>query len=196
MRGEPSAEASAHLRRLLREDESIDWHAKPDKASFYAGHVLAGLVSMVFMAPFFAVPTAIVTAGAVGLTLGEAAIGPALAGVLGLGLLAAPIVLWAAVRRQYEFAEYAVTDDRLVMTSGLIGRDASTVSLEDVRDVDVSVGAIGKLFGTGQLAFQVAGGSDSGATFDHVEAPYVTLEEIEGTRAERRDAETTREARA
>lgn len=183
MRGPWKAtDASEHLDRLVREDETLTWHATPDKRAFYASGILKGLFSAAFVAPFVAVPVSFVLGMAAVALAGEGAVAWTLGGMLALAVVSVPVLVWAAVRRRYELAEFAVTDDRVIETGGLFGRDASTVSLEDVRDIDVSVGLLGTVFGTGTLSFQTAGGSDAGASFSHVPDPYEALERIETAR--------------
>lgn len=185
MRGRPgNPSVSDHLQRLIRDDEQINWHAKPDKQSFYAKHIVGGLVSAVFLGFFFA-PFGGMVIGFGALALfGEQGVVWTFGSLAVVALVGVPLLVWATARRQYRFAEFAVTDDRVIHSSGLFGRDASTVSLEDIRDIDVSVGLFDKLFGTGKLKFQTAGGSNSGAKFASVPDPYGALETIEAVRRE------------
>lgn len=180
------SEASEHLQRLLREDEELTWHGKPDKKALYASNAIGGLFAAVFFGGFFGIPGSAVIGGIAVGVWGEQAALWAVGGFLALLAVGIPTGLILGMRQHYENAEFAVTDDRVIETGGMIGKDTSTISLEDIRDVDVNVGLFSKLFGTGSLEFQVAGGSNSGITFNHVPSPYVTLQQIEGTR---KDAE-------
>lgn len=195
MRGPSKAtEASEHMERLVREDEELVWHAKPDETAFYVTGIVGGLVLAGFLAPFVGMPMTMVLGTLLGVFGGEAALLWTFGGLLALALVAVPLAVWAITRRRYRFAEYAVTHDRVLEVSGLFGRDSSTVSLEDVRDIDVSVGLTGKLFDTGRLSFQTAGGSDAGVSFNHISDPYDVLERIEEVRHRGADPRADRTA--
>lgn len=177
--------ASDDVTRLLRDDEEVLWRAKPDPSAFYAGWALALSIT----ATFLAVP-------AVGWAFLELGVSPTAfpAAPTAGGLAAVAIAAGLALRRAYALAEYVVTDDRVLRSGGIVGRDVSTVPLADVTDVDVTRSLIGKLFGTGQLAFQTAGGPTAGVRLACVRGPYEVLGAIEDARERARSSEGAEQA--
>lgn len=177
------SEASEHMRRLLRDDEQMLWNSKPQKKAFYVSGIVGGLFAMGFLGMFFAIPffgfVAVLISGFVGSA--ESAL--AIASGLGiLGVLVVVGLVYVMTRWRYKHAEFGLTDDRAIKTSGFIGRDASTISLADVRDIDVNVGILDKVFGTGKVKLQVAGGRNSGATFNYIDEPYEVMDTLEDAR--------------
>jgi len=47
--------------------------------------------------------------------------------------------------------EYAITNKRIIIKSGLIGTDYNSIYFEQINQVVIDVGLIGKIFGTGNL---------------------------------------------
>lgn len=178
------SDPSRHMERLLRDDEELVWNSKPQKRAFYVTSILGGLLALGFLGMFFLFPflgfAAVLVAGMAGSPESAVALGT---GVGIVGMIAVVGLVYAGTRWQYKHAEFALTDDRAIKTSGLVGRDSSTISLEDVRDIDVYVGLVDKLFGTGRVELQVAGGGNSGAKFNYIEEPYQVMETLEDTRS-------------
>lgn len=147
---------SPEMRRLLRDDESLLWRGTPDRRAM----VFSALVG----APF---AIGVLVFGVGGLFAGFAwaagdvtMMGAAkiLGGVwLGLSVLAAVGTL-----AQIRHLEYAVTDQRVIEFGGIIGRDASTVRLEDVQDLEAGAGIMTKMFGVGGVSVDVPGGGGPG----------------------------------
>lgn len=173
-------ELSEHMSRLLRDGEEVLWTSKPQKKAFYVTSIVGGLFVMGFLGMFFLMPfvgfITILLAGFAGST--EAAVGIA-SGVALLVALGVVGLVYLTTRWQYKNTEFGITQDRAIKTSGIIGRDASTLSLADVRDVDVNVGLLDKLFDTGTIELQVAGGQNSGCRFTRVDRPYDLLETLQ-----------------
>lgn len=189
---------SEHLRRMLRDGESLRWRGKPSKRAHYLTNVLGGFVAGIFLtffvvsfsAPFLAIGVHAL-AGA-GMLDWIANLGPAgaLAGAAGLALLVLGAILGLTLlvaRLSYGHAEYAITEDRAVAFSGVIGRDFSTVDWTRVQDLEVDVGLLDKLFGTGTVRIKVAGAGDpttgSGVSFRWIRNPYEVVNQLEPHRA-------------
>ncbi|MDD2565453.1 MAG: PH domain-containing protein [Candidatus Gracilibacteria bacterium] len=51
----------------------------------------------------------------------------------------------------YKVTEYAVTDKRLLIKSGLIGADIISIYYDQIKSIFVNVGLTGKIFGTGSI---------------------------------------------
>src|SRR3989344_837988 len=66
--------------------------------------------------------------------------------VLGLGLLGTFFSFFSKL-----VVEYAITNKRVIIKSGLIGTDYRSIYFEQISTIIVDVGLIGKMFGTGNL---------------------------------------------
>lgn len=148
---------SSLLQRNLRDEETLLWHGTPQRRAWYVSTFVAtpigllvfvGLVGGAF-AGFAVADGAITILGAVKI------LGGIWLGLAGLAILAQIQML--------RHLEYTVTDQRLIKLGGVVGRDVSTVRLEDIRDVEANAGIWKKLFGVGGIRIKVPGGSQGGA---------------------------------
>jgi uncharacterized membrane protein YdbT with pleckstrin-like domain len=87
--------------------------------------------------------------------------------------------LWAYIGHKY--VQYAITNRRLIVQSGMIGRDFQSVDLDQVIDVSVDVGMFDKLGGkeSGSINITTAGTVDVGKStasktyrLANISAPY------------------------
>lgn len=177
-------EPSEQLRRLLQDDEELVWVGKPQKAAWYVGTTIAvplafGLVGLLFGVPFGAIMY-LDEGSLAGMAPSTVAVYAGIA-LLGLAVLAAVLA-----HLSYRHKEVAVTDRRVIHLHGVVGRDASVVELDDVRDVDVDVVPADKPWGTGSLVLQVAGGAGAGVRFAKMEDPYALMDRVEEIRSQAR----------
>jgi len=63
----------------------------------------------------------------------------------------------------YKNTEYAITNQRLITQTGAIGLDTRYVDLEKIQEVNVNIGFIDKLFGTGNIFAPSASQASIGA---------------------------------
>jgi uncharacterized membrane protein YdbT with pleckstrin-like domain len=70
-----------------------------------------------------------------------------------------PIILFLS----YKNTEYAITNQRLITQTGTIGLDTRFVNLEKIQEVNVNIGFIDKLFGTGNILVTSANQASIGA---------------------------------
>ncbi len=70
---------------------------------------------------------------------------------IGLGILV--IGLFAVLLNFFSnlVVEYAITNKRVIVKSGLIGTDYKSIYFEQINQVIIDVGLVGKMFGTGNL---------------------------------------------
>lgn len=195
------ARPSRQLESVVGEDRLI-WRSKPKKSAFLTVNILKQAFGLIFTI-FFAFVISMTAenllapvAQSLGLSPGFLATG------IGVLFVIASIIgggVWMYLK--YSHAEYAATDMGLVQFGGIIGRDYSTVDWDDVQDLEVDVGLLDKIFGTGSINARTAGIDPStlkgqaGATslggqgvhFRWVENPYEVLEDLkEGRGGERR----------
>lgn len=129
---------------ILNRNERVLWRGKPRFAPFVFPSIFAIFVGLFFMAiPVFMY-----------FMSGEIFI--LLFPHFWIGLLiAVGGPLYAILVHKH--VEYAITDKRIIIQKGLIGRDFNSIDYEKVQDLSVNVGAIDKLFGTGSIISSSAG---------------------------------------
>lgn len=166
---------SDQLQSLLRPDEELLWRATPRHLPIYVQHVLVTLLILVFLGPFF---------------FGFVVLGLLVEEGLGLLLFLVPLYPLTSVvvgvptaKLRVDRAEYAATDQRLIQFGGIVGRDYSSIKWENIRDVEVHVGVLDTLFGTGRVQFTVAGvggpTGGGGVKFAFVDDPYEHLRRLQ-----------------
>lgn len=183
----PRARASEQLRNLLDDDEELLWRGTPHRIRLL-------VTDMRILIPI------LVPLGMVGLFVtwmvalwiefsgGDPMSVFAIMGAIGLVvvLLIALAVYWLA-NRSYDHAEYAATEDRLIAFSGTFGRDYSGVSWDSVRDLEVAVGPLDRLFDTGSIHVATEGSGD--ISFRYLEHPHELAATFESIRAGEKPAQ-------
>jgi hypothetical protein len=98
----------------------------------------------------------------------------------GLGLLS-PLGQFLA----YSKEEYAITDKRLLISKGIIGKDFKAIDLNRIKNIEVNVGLLDKILGTGSILiftgeFTATNNSASSSKdrFIGIENPYETFKLI------------------
>jgi uncharacterized membrane protein YdbT with pleckstrin-like domain len=100
-------------------------------------------------------------------------------GVLALGGLWAIVVWW-----QWASASFTVTDQRVVLRSGVISRATKVIALDRVQDVSTRQSILGRLLNYGTVEIDAAGASGA-ELLDHVPEPADFRDEV-FVQAERR----------
>lgn len=83
----------------------------------------------------------------------------------------------------HKHVEYVITEKRVLIKKGLIGRDFDSIDFEKIQDVSVNVGLVDKIFGTGTIVATSAGALQfpqgrgmirgmPGSLFKSIEKPY------------------------
>lgn len=76
----------------------------------------------------------------------------------------------------YKNIEYAFTDRRIIIRSGLIGIDFKTIFYSDVEGINVKVGIFDKAFKVGDIYIKA---HDQSAVLDNIERPYFFLSKLQ-----------------
>lgn len=150
------------LDKVLDAKEKIQWENRPKFLPFVLGAgALYVIISSIIILPL--------------LFLGYGA------GSAGLYLfLILAFVIGAPVYHilVYPFVHYAITNKRVIIQKGLIGRDFDMVDFDKITDLQVNVGVVDKLFGQGSGSILVAtAGRIIQTKKGKVQAPY-TLRNI------------------
>jgi uncharacterized membrane protein YdbT with pleckstrin-like domain len=141
------------LNRYLRANENIVWHAKPDWTSYVFRNILNPVApfGIVWTALVFGTFSQVMSPGTPiffllffipFLVVGPLMIfGPCLSAVLSYGKI-----------------QYVITDQRIITQSGTIGVNTRFIELDKIQEVDVHIGAMDRLFGTGTVAVTTTAG--------------------------------------
>lgn len=146
------------IESILVDNEEIIWRGKPKKKAFVINKSLTmfpfALIWLLFDGTFIGVMIA----------SGEAKemlwfIIPFFA----LHLM--PVWIWLGnvltASKKWANTEYAVTDKRIIITSGFIGSDYKTLYYKDIENVHLKIGVIDKLLSVGDIYFDT---NDKGLT--------------------------------
>ncbi|MEM1552436.1 MAG: PH domain-containing protein [Candidatus Bathyarchaeia archaeon] len=141
----------SQLNKYLRQDEKILWSGKPEIVPFifsgYAGFSLFGFVWLIFVlimimsVPVTGAPSPFMFFAAFFILFGLCII---------IGPLTAELL-------RYKNTEYAITNQRLIAQTGVIGLDTRFVELDKIQEVYVTVGLLDKIYGTGSIIAVTAG---------------------------------------
>ncbi len=156
---------------ILGEDEKIVWRDKPNRRSYICAAIFKSLPITIIWLLF---DTAFIVGISIGMSRG--AIPLAILGfIIPFFLLhLAPVWMWIAnlVRSVAELKniEYAATERRIIIRSGVIGIDFKFLYYTDIENVNVSVGWIDKIFKVGDV--YVNAKSSSAVLYD-ISNPYI-----------------------
>lgn len=148
------------IEKVLDDKEKVFWEGAPKFGPFVLGgsilFIFFGLIWMVFLIPFtFAMGSAI-------FLLPHFWIGLVL-------IIGVPLYLFLVHSRTY----YAITNKRVLIQTGVIGRDFKMVDFDQITNAEVNVGLFDKVFGgnSGTILISTAGTFISGK-HGPVAAPY------------------------
>jgi uncharacterized membrane protein YdbT with pleckstrin-like domain len=111
--------------------------------------------------------------------------------LVGIGLVLLPIVLiaaWIAVNT----TSYRLTNERLLIKSGLIAKTVQEIELYRVQDVTVSQGILQRLFGVGAVSVVSTDKSTPRLWIKGILAPEAIKEQIRTTYRDARKSEGVR----
>ena len=172
------------IREMMDSNEYSIWEGKPEKITYIIGNPVMYIVALVWGAFDF---------GFISLMFGA---GPGIGG--GFGLFLIPFFLlhlmpvWIAIGGpiyrfvNWNYIQYVLTDKRIYIQSGIIGRDINIVEFTDISEPEVNVGLIEKLRGCGTIRltpryYRNTQGervsSNKGALL-HIEDPYTVYKRI------------------
>lgn len=129
------------LDKVLSKGEKIMWEGLPQKQPF-----IASLFVSVVIASAITVATLVFVMDQI-IALLPPAIAPFAIPLLLLGFLCVVSGISLYGYLVYQNTYYAITDKRVILQSGIIGRDFKTIDFDRVTNVEVNVGLIDKIFG-------------------------------------------------
>lgn len=155
---------------VLNNDEKVLWRGKPNAKSY----VLAAMLKMLPIAIIWIIfDGAFIVGISIGMTRGDIPLG-VLGFVIPFFLLhLTPVWVWIAntvkAVREVKNLEYAVTDKRIIIRSGMIGIDFKFINYTEIDSVNIKVGIIDRIFKVGDIYIN---SSVNAAVLWDVENPY------------------------
>ncbi|MBI2451772.1 PH domain-containing protein [Candidatus Pacearchaeota archaeon] len=134
---------SHYIDNILERSEHKKWEGKINRKVMVTGLILGLVIVIGLSAFFFAKETINYTSNGTPKQISGFSIGSV---VLGVGLLIVILDFFSNF-----VVEYAITNKRVIIKSGLIGTDYKSIYYEQINQVVIDVGLIGKIFGTGNL---------------------------------------------
>jgi membrane protein YdbS with pleckstrin-like domain len=125
---------------FLEPSEWVIWRGKPSKMAYLWWDFGPISVALFF---FLFVFVAYVFGGS---SIFDLRLMPFLA--IGIGFLIIPII-WRL--RKYKHVEYVITDQKLIIKSGKEDDDVWVINLDNIKQIIVKKGVIGKIFGTAKI---------------------------------------------
>ena len=161
-------DSATSVAAMLGEGEQVLWQGKPKKSAFILNKVL-GMMPIALL--WAAVDTAL-------LVLVFTLDSPGVMRWITVGFVCIhlfPFWLWLSnvitASRRYKNMDYALTNRRVIIRSGLIGIDFESVGYKDIVNVNLRVGLIDRMLKVGDLYFENAQRGRKNVFFD-IENPY------------------------
>ena len=155
---------------VLNSDEKVLWRSKPNTKSY----VWAAVVKMLPIAILWlAIDSVFIFFISRGMSRGEIPL--ALLGFIVPFFLIhlAPVWIWifhtVKAKREVKNLEYAITDKRIIIRSGVIGIDFKFVNYTEIDSVNIKVGIIDRIFKVGDIYIN---SSVNSAVLWDIENPY------------------------
>ncbi len=162
------------IQQILDPNEKIIWQGKPNFWSFWLRSIptaVFGILWASFLVPFY---WAFFT-GKFPIFV-WAVLGPHT--LVALGLLTSPV--WQMLR--WNYVNYAITNKRIIIESGVLGRGYNLIDFNNISDVNVNIGIFDKLTNTGSIYFTAGMGMVQPNTTKNVmvgvENPYEVFKQL------------------
>jgi len=159
---------SHHIDNILETSEQKKWEGKINRKVMITGLIIGLIIVIGASAFLFSKNNINYTSNGQPKQINGFLIG---LGILTIGLF---FLLWNFFSNFV--VEYAITNKRVIIKSGLIGTDYKSIYFEQMNGIVVDVGLIGKIFGTGNLkidtgktqTYSGGGGSAGGMKYQNI----------------------------
>lgn len=142
------------LEKILNTNEKVFWEGTPSFWPFFLGRSLPATIFAIFWMGFLAI-FFVASLSAPGPTKYIIFLTPHF--WIGMFMLFGPTIYNALV---FKHTYYAITDKRVIIQKGWIGRDFEMIDFDQITNAEVNVGVLDKLFGsgnTGSILISTAG---------------------------------------
>lgn len=153
--------------QILNKNEKILWEGKPNFGPFVAKSLIAVPFGFLFlMFSLFWTGMTVVSGAPFFFSLfGSPFI------LLGLLIMIEPPLYALLV---YQYVYYVITDKRVLIQGGLIGRDFKIVDFDKIQNAEVNVGLFDKMFGENSGSISIAtGGTIAYGKYGPYQLPYI-----------------------
>ena len=158
------------ISQILEPKEKVIYDSKPRYAPYIIRAIFGTLIAVVVMGGFFWVFLKsvmwVIVAGFI---------------ILILGIIISNLA--------YARTHYAITNKRVIVQSGIIGRDFKSIDYDRMQNVSVDVGILGVIFKVGSVKIftgemESTGGKNAGLKpkydrFVYINSPYQVLKELQ-----------------
>lgn len=172
------------IARVLEPKEKVEWEGKPDAKAYFIS-LFAGVI--IFGGIFL---TIIILSGKLNFW-----------GYIISGLAILILVLGSLT---YRNLHYAITNKRVILQRGIIGRDFKFDDYDQIKNVSVNVGIIGLIFKVGNIKIftgELDSASEYGSTgvkrstgvksafdsFAHIKNPYEVIKDLQSHLSKRKE---------
>ncbi len=173
----------ATIQKILEQSESVEWEGKQDATTAMVSGIVGIIIMVVVGVIFYKVggsTTGTCTVNGVTRPISECAGYARIASYVffALAVLTPIFTYW-----RYKVTNYIITGKRLIIKSGFVGADIVTLYYDQVRNIFVNVGVLGKIFSTGSIMIdtgkmQSTNNKSGNSTqvvydrFDNIKNPY------------------------
>ena len=172
---EPSGRDLKNIEDVIGSDEQILWSGKPKKRAFlinaFTKMLPIALIWLLFDGAF------------IGLMIGTMDEIPASVKIFMTVFFLfhlMPVWIWLSnvltANRQHENLEYAFTNKRIIIKSGIIGIDFKNIYYSEIASVDLRVGLVDRIEKVGDIYIKSIGGAN--VLYD-LENPYTLTEKLQ-----------------
>ena len=179
------------INMLLSSNEEVLFEVKPNKKRYiFIGNIFGSLLGIIFGAVFFTIGLLILLGIIVSTDESSMWVGGLVFLIFGAIPMLSPIINFITKFFAYKNLMYVVTNDRLIIRSGVIGVDYKEMSLYSITSMNVRVDFFDKLVNpnTGVIYFASASTpmvmNQNGKTntssfkFEYIENPYDVYKKI------------------
>lgn len=160
---------------VLAEGEEILWRTKPKKSAFIWGKIMQMLPIVLLWVCFDGFFIGILIG-----TVKEIPTGLIIFLCVFFAFHLAPLWIWLTnvltAGRRVKNTEYAFTDKRIIIRSGLIGIDIANIYYSDIQSVNVRVGLIDRILKVGDIYIS---GSFKAQVLSDIADPYRVTSELQ-----------------
>lgn len=111
--------------------------------------------------------------------------------IIGIFALIMPLLSYI----YYHVTKYAVTEKRVIFESGIIGTDIKSIYFDQIKDLSVNVGLVGKIFSTGTISLDTGKtmSTKNGTTsvfdmIENIDTPYDVYKIVQKGLSERKES--------
>ena len=172
-----STSPATEIKDIINKDEQILWQGKPKKNAYIISSIFSmfpiGIIWLLFDGGFIA---AMIATG----VFKKMPIGELLGIIAFFAFHLFPVWIWLGhiitANRNYKNLEYAFTNKRIIIRSGIIGIDFKNIYYSEIESVNLKVGLFDKLFKVGDI--YIKSNNQSQVLFD-ISDPYFITQKLQ-----------------